>query len=172
MVKLMEQRIFAILFVCVFLSCTESNKKNEYFTDLGNISRDDLIDDVNYEVCHEDFTVPFNYLGVGLIYKGEKPALVKEIKSKYEAFEKKGESGFITVRFIINCKGKAGRFRLSETDIDLKPKKFDKKISTQILKITKELEGWKPFYRESTAFDYQQYLVFKINEGILEKILP
>ncbi|WP_291960118.1 hypothetical protein [Maribacter sp.] len=172
MLELIYRKFFTLLCVIMLFGCAKPNKKINYFTDLGEIPKDETVDDIDFQICHEDFTIPFNYLGVGLVYTGEKPELIKEFESKYNPVNIKGESGFITIRFIINCEGKSGRFRISETDMELSPKKFDKNISSQIIKITKELNGWKPFQRQEKKMDYQQYLVFKISDGVIEKILP
>lgn len=156
----------------VLISCSQSKKEPEYFNDLGEILYNVKLDDSNFKVCHEDITFPFNYGGVGLVYKGEKRELVRTIKNKFNYPETKGQDGFITIRFIINCEGKAGRFRIIESGFDLKPKKFDKDISNQILDITKKLDGWRPFERNEKTWDYQQYLVFKFRDGQLKEILP
>jgi len=160
-----------ILLVTLF-SCTESKKQFEYFNDLGEIPFNKKLDNPNFKVCHEDITFPFNYGGIGLVYEGEKKELVSTIRNKFNYPKTKEQNGFITIRFIINCEGKTGRFRVTEMGFDLKPKKFDKEISKQILEITKALKGWKAFERNNRTWDYQQYLVFKLMDGQLKEILP
>ena len=154
------------------LSCSETKSPNQYFGDLGEIPFDAKLDNENFKVCHEDITFPFNYGGVGLIYKGEKRELVKTIRDRFTYSEKKGETGFITIRFLINCEGKTGRFRIAEMGIDLKSKKFDANLTNHILDITKSLNGWQAFERNNKTWDYQQYLTFKFEDGVLKEILP
>lgn len=163
--------LILILFATLF-SCSESKKQLEYFNDLGEIPFNEKLDNPSFKVCHEDITFPFNYGGIGLVYEGEKKELVSIIRNKFNYPKTKGQNGFITIRFIINCEGKTGRFRVTEMGFDLKPKEFDKKISKQILEIIKSLDGWKPFERNDKTWDYRQYLSFKFKDGQLKEILP
>lgn len=161
-----------LVFCLITLSCSETKSQKEYFNDLGEIPFDGQLDDKNFKLCNEDMTIPFNYGGFGLVYEGEKKQLVKTINNKFNYPQTKGQTGYITVRFIINCEGQTGRFRVIEMDLNLKQKKFDKNISTQILNITKELDGWKSLQRWEKKWDVQQYLTFKFENGILIDILP
>lgn len=158
--------------IIVFFSCSEAKKQNEYFSDLGEIRFDEKLDDANFLVCHEDITFPFNYGGVGLVYEGEKRELVRTIRNEYEYPKTNGQDGYITIRFIINCEGKSGRYRIEEMGLDLRPKKFEENISGQIMQIVKGLRGWKAFERNGKTWDYQQYLAFKLKDGQLKEILP
>ncbi|WP_157681154.1 hypothetical protein [Maribacter dokdonensis] len=170
------KKILIVILCSILFSCsetkTETKTEKKYFNDLGEIPFDEKLDDINFKVCHEDITFPFNYGGVGLIYEGEKKKLVKTFSENYQSSELKNQNGFITIRFIINCEGKTGRFRVVEMDFNLKPKKFDETISTQILNITKNLSGWKRYEYKGKAYDYQQYLTFKLEDGKLKDILP
>lgn len=170
------KKVLSVLVYLILLSCSEtkseSKTETKYFSDLGEIPFDEKLDDFNFKVCHEDITFPFNFGGVGLIYEGEKKELVKTFLDNYQSSELKGQNGFITIRFIINCEGKTGRFRVVEMDFNLKPKTFDKTISSQILNITKSLNGWVPYEYKGKAYDYQQYLTFKLEDGQLIDILP
>jgi len=165
--------IVKILIVSVpLISCSEAKSQEKYFNDLGEIRFDSELDDQHFKVCNEDITLPFNFGGVGLVYEGEKPGLVKSFEEKYSYPITEGQTGYITVRFIINCEGKAGRYRVSEMSLSLKRMNFDIGISQQIVSITKDLKGWKPFLSNGNPWDYQQYLTFKIVDGELKKILP
>lgn len=171
--KFFGPKVWRTIILCfITVSCSEAKGQKEYFNDLGEITFNEKLDDINFKVCHEDITLPFNFGRVGLVYEGEKKRLVKIIKSKFNYPETNGQTGFITIRFLINCEGKAGRFRMTEMGLDLNTKEFDKDISNQILGITKSLDGWKAFESNGNTWDYQQYLIFKIVDGKLKKILP
>lgn len=167
-----HNRILFVILYLIILSCSETKNQKEYFNDLGEIPFDGQLDDRNFKVCHEDLTIPFNYGGFGLVYEGEKKKLVETIRDKFNYPETKGQTGFITVRFIINCEGQTGRFRVIEMDLNLKAKKFDSNISNQILNITKDLDGWKSLERWEKVWDVQQYLTFKFEDGVITEILP
>ncbi len=173
MIKFHDLNAIGITLVCfILLSCSETKNEKEYFSDLGDIPYDERLDDKNFKICHEDIILPFNYFGVGLIYSGEKRELVKTIKEKFNYPKTNGQTGYITIRFIINCESKTGRFRISEMGLNLKSKKFDKNLSSQIMDITKSLDGWKAFERNKKIWDYQQYLTFKFEDGVIKDILP
>jgi hypothetical protein len=107
----------------------------------------------------------------GLVYEGEKRMISAFFEKNYQPVESK-DSGWIRVRFIVNCEGKTGRFRMMEADGDYQKKAFDPRISRQILELTQSLDGWKALKYKNKPVDYYQYLVFKINKGKIEKIMP
>lgn len=166
------KKILTVMVCYILFSCSETKTEKKYFGDLGEIPFDEKLDDINFKVCHEDLTTTFNYGGFGLVYEGEKRKLVETIKEKFNYPKTKGQTGFITIRFIINCEGKTGRFRVIEMDLNLMAKKFDNDISNQILNITKSLDGWKSMERWEKKWDVQQYLTFKFEDGIITDILP
>ena len=59
-----------------------------------------------------------------------------------------------------------------EADENYRERPFDKQISQQLLALTQSLKGWKIITFEDNPVDYYQYLVFKIQDGNIEKIMP
>tara|TARA_R110002020_G_scaffold444853_1_gene656494 strand:- start:2053 stop:2316 length:264 start_codon:yes stop_codon:yes gene_type:complete len=82
------------------------------------------------------------------------------------------QNGFIRLRFIVNCEGKTGRFRVLQSDENFEEMEFDNKIVNQLVTITKGIEKWGIFYRQDDPIDYYMYLIFKIKDGQLTEILP
>ena len=72
----------------------------------------------------------------------------------------------------MNCKGETDRFRILEMDENYKEKKFNEKITNQLLQISKNLSGWNPKIIQNRNVDYYQYLIFKIKDGNLIEIMP
>ena len=70
----------------------------------------------------------------------------------------------------MNCKGETDRFRILEMDENYKEKKFNEKITNQLLQISKNLKGWNPKVIQNHNVDYYQYLIFKIQDGNLIEI--
>ena len=68
----------------------------------------------------------------------------------------------------MNCNGDTGMFRTNGVDLSLKEKKFDNRITDQLLKATRSLSGW----YQGIEVDYYQFLTFKIVDGKLTDILP
>jgi len=165
-----------ILLFSFFWSCQiekKINKKEEYLRWVGDIEQNDKIDEIEFKVCNgDDKILQYFNLGEGPIYSGEKSKILNTFKSKYQPISDKNQNGLIRIRFIVNCEGKTGRFRVLQSDYHYQEKEFDKEIISQLLNITKEIENWEVFKRNEMPVDYYIYLIFKIKDGQLTEILP
>lgn len=173
----MKQLVFAIVLLFLFFGGCKTdksvNKKEEYSSWVGDIKKNKRIDKKEFKVCFgDDKTFQYFNLGEGPVYSGEKTTILNIFKSKYKSIIDNNENGFIRIRFIVNCKGKAGRFRVLQSDYNYQEKEFDEKIVSQLLIITKEIENWKVLKRNEVPVDYYMYLIFKITDGQLTEILP
>lgn len=173
-------KTFCQLFLFLsILSCAQEKKsfKNEYPPrHIGDIAFDPKLDNPDFHLCIPDYIAQYMSSGLSgesaIDYKGEKMAIEKVFNEKYKPEFTKKESGYIRIRFVVNCQGKTDRFRIIASDENYKEKTFDKNITDQLLDITKSLDGWNVKTYENQAFDYYQYLIFKIKDGQIEKILP
>ncbi|TAF33013.1 MAG: hypothetical protein EAZ57_07130 [Cytophagales bacterium] len=146
--------------------------ENNYLRWVDDIAHDAKLDGKKSHLCNdENSSIQYFNPTLGLQYEGEKTAIENTFYKKYKPV-KVLESGWIRVRFIVNCKGEAGRFRVIESDENYTPRPFSPIITTQILKITKSLKGWKPLQYQDRPADYYQYVIVKIKNGNIEKILP
>ena len=167
---------FTIL-VTLLNSCQVSNNiPKEYPRMIGDISYDAAIDTADFNLCNDGNWAVQYYAFTSKT--GEKPYL----QEKYELqniFDKnynptiaKKESGLLRIRFIVNCEGESGRFRMIGMDENYKEKEFDPSITNQLLLITKDQIKWKSFKTSSLSRDYYMYLIFKIENGKIIEILP
>ena len=166
------------LFLCLsflllpHLVYPQSTKSQSQYPDhVGDISFDPKLDDPAFRICANRSNYQYYNFGKGVQYKGEKPAIedhFKELRSNKLA----GETGYVTIRFIVNCEGKTGRFRVQEMDANYQARTFDKTLVTRLLNLTKQLNGWIPAVDTGYKVDYYQYLSFKIENGKLMEILP
>ena len=163
-----------LTFVFGIYSCSNVDKnehKYEYLRHVGDIPFDSKLDNPEFEPCHEDLSfVHYNFNNPDL-YEGEKPAIIKAFKT-INLVESPKNTGYITIRFMVNCKGQTGRFRVEQLDMNYKPKKFDNEIMDSILSTTKSLDGWLPATYDNKEFDYYKYLTFKIVDNKIIDILP
>ena len=171
----MNKIIIIILTVLFFNSCQSQEEKiikKEYLHWIGDIEKNDS-DNVNFELCNEeDEVIQYFNVSQGLEYYGEKLEILKTFEKKFEPSEKENQNGIIRIRFIVNCKGETGRFRILEADENYKKFSFDSNITKQLLEITKSLDGWIVKESENIKLDYYQYLIFKIKNGNINEILP
>ena len=137
-----------------------------------HIPEDPKTDDPSFKPCNEQWINP--YYGVKTGYRGDKTALVKHFNVQYRKPNNKlsKQSGYITIRFIVNCKGKTGRFRLQQFDREYNITSYPQEIVSQLLNLTRQLNGWVPGQYNGESMDSYYYLCFKIKEGEIAEILP
>ncbi|MEM6297444.1 MAG: hypothetical protein AAF740_02020 [Bacteroidota bacterium] len=172
----MKKYLLLILISLSFWGCkslTESDGKSKYLRWVGDIEYDEQLDNANFKVCNgEDDIIQYFNVGDGPVYSGEKSAILQTFQTNYKPVSDSNESGLIRIRFVVNCEGKAGRFRILQSGYDYQEREFDKKITTQLLEITKGIKNWKVLYEDDTPVDYYMYLIFKIKDGQIIEILP
>jgi hypothetical protein len=157
----------------VFAQANEAanNRVDSFPLNTGDITYNAALDDPTFVVCNPK--VVFQYYNTGSYYKQHKREIEHYFKSHYlPAKQTASETGYLTIRFIINCSGKTGRFRMYELDANYQPYKFDDGIRNQLLKLTQELKGWQPAVYKNTIYDSYQYITFKLNKGAIECVLP
>jgi hypothetical protein len=137
----------------------------------GDIAFNGAFDDSTFIVCNPK--VVFQYYNTDSYYKQHKREIEHYFKSHYHStVQTDGETGYLTIRFIINCSGQTGRFRVYELDANYLPVKFDTGITSQLLKLTKELRGWQPAEYKNKIYDSYQYITFKLKKGAIACVLP
>jgi hypothetical protein len=165
---------FFLLFNLMTYSCQQQMvpKDSKYLSMVGDIAHDAALDDPNFTLCDEKNTRQYHNLNEEMQYNGEKYDLVKLFTTQYKPSEEAKDSGLIRIRFIVNCNGQTGRFRMICSGYDYKEKRFNKTITDQLMTITKSLAGWKILSEKNVPKDYYQYLIFKITDGQIIEILP
>ena len=171
----MRYSFSTIFLLCLLLwSCqNENGQKKEYLRWVGDIEQNDEIDEPGFKICNGDENILqyFNF-GEGAVYSGEKSRIINLFSSEYKPVTGKNENGWIRIRFVVNCEGEAGRFRILQSDENYEEKEFDDEIVSQLIEITKEIENWEVLERDEFAIDYYMYLIFKIKDGQIAEILP
>ncbi len=164
------------ILLSMLYSCQTEKKtgeKGDYLRWVGDIEQNDQIDPPDFKICNGDDNI-FQYfnMGEGPVYPGEKSKIVHTFHSKYNPITGNNENGFIRIRFVVNCEGTAGRFRVLQSDDTYQETEFDQAIVSQLLNITKGIENWEVLKINETVVDYYMYLIFKIADGQLIEILP
>ena len=166
---------YGIIFCGCLATCNNPNNK-VYSEHVGDIEYDSKIDTSNFELCnvtkYRGNSFQYYSFSKGLQYSGEKIEIVNFFEDNYLMPEMTGESGYVTIRFIVNCHGQTGRFRVQEMNLNLTSRRFDERIVNKLYDLTILLDGWEIQKLEGTPVDYYQYLLFKIENGQLIEILP
>jgi hypothetical protein len=157
----------------LFLSlCLPVFAQTTIFPDnVGDIPFDSLKDDPGFVVCNEKMV--FQYYNTKSYYKDHKNGIVKFLLDGFRPQESfADQTGYLTVKFIINCKGETGRFRLFEIDSSYQPSHFKEALSGQLLGLVKQLRGWQPAVYKGQIYDSYQYITFRIRNGKIISITP
>jgi hypothetical protein len=153
-----------ILFQLIFSTLCLAQTK---YTKLGDID----LDSISYQrLCLGERIA--EYYSLNAKHPKSSYQILDEARRFYKKPEKSGQSGFLTVRLVVNCRGEAVAFRLYELDENYKNRPFDTTISSQLLDFVKKLDGWKIATPEGKAYNYYTYLCFKIKNGNLETVAP
>ena len=168
----MNIKILLFLIPTLF-SCQSEKQISNYPKSIGDSEFDPKIDNPNFKLCFDKY-IPQYFWETNELqkFKGEKIELDKTFFENYKNLNLLGETGLIRIRFIVNCKGETDRFRILEIDENYNPKKFNEKITNQLMQISKTLKGWNPKVIQNHNVDYYQYLIFKIQDGNLIEIMP
>ena len=137
---------------------------------VGDIPFDSTKDDPTFYLCNKEF-IP-QYYQAKIHYKGEWKTLKKFFFDHLTWSKPSQETGYITIRFIVNCKGETDRFRIFQMGGDYKPYLFDKSLVEELLSLTKKSDGWIPGKYQNKTYDAYMYLSFKIINGKLVSIQP
>jgi hypothetical protein len=154
-------------------SCASSPKEAVayHYANVGDIEPEAGRDDLTFVTCDPNHI--YQYYAANTSYEGEMPAIRRHFSTQlsYEGTAPEGD-GYVTVRFVVNCKGKTGWFRLLEVNDKYERTRFDGALTKQLLRLTKDLNAWIPGRRDSVAVDTYYYLNFKIKQGKVTDIMP
>jgi len=179
----MMKHLFKVLFLSlvflVLISCQQEKKKEK---EISQFADPNLVTQVGDILPNSEIDGDFQNCNIGLIPQyyayDEKPFakgkldFERYIRQNYKAPENSKESGLLRIRFVVNCKGKSGRFRLLAMNEIYEPMDFSSSISDLLLKLTKEYKEWRVLSKKGLESDYYFYVIFKINQGKIVEVLP
>ncbi len=139
---------------------------------IGYIDPGNVMDDPDsLQLCHHPKRIADYYNGKGG-FEGGKKALWQQIEQKLDNTKLKQASGYLTFRFIVNCRGEAGWFTTEEADLTYQKKTFDVALVSHLFEILSELNEWRPCTVRGETRDAYFYITFKLEDGELIEILP
>lgn len=171
----------AIILAIGITSCEKQSKttifiptENAFINDAHYINPETALLSEGFEVCYEDYILQY-YNTERATYSEGKNGLRNFILSNYKN-NNYTDSGYLNIRFIINCKGKAGRYVIHENDLNLKPITFTKELKDQLFRLTTELKDWNPNLivgKNGSAYhDTYMYISYRIENGNITEIIP
>ncbi|MBT8245302.1 MAG: hypothetical protein HKP48_08410 [Winogradskyella sp.] len=166
--------VFAILcFIAYgyYMFNTSLIPENEPFTHSSHyINPDEALLNDGFKICNEDYIAQY-YNTQELPYPNGKNNFRKYIISSFEN-RNYSDSGYLNIRFIINCEGETGRFIIQSNDLDLNPKPFNTDLKNQLFKLTSEATSWKSTVIREKNRDAYMYVSYRIENGEITEIIP
>ena len=154
-----------------FISC-DYYIVNPHHHTVGYISKNEARGSADFAPCFEERIFDYYYFREPAKYRYGKDSLRRYFQTHYDPGGIINDSGYITIRFVINCRGEAGRYKITELSLDYKEKKFNSKIVGQIFNLLQSAKLWNPSLRGDIPRDSYIYYTFKIINGELVEILP
>jgi hypothetical protein len=144
---------------------------------VGDIAFDPALDRPDFKPCHTQEGV--QYYNTGTTYVGGTQALRRFFLQQTELPRSAASHhGYVTIRFLVNCRGETGRFRVMQIDTAYQPTQFAAPLIDALLSRTQSLRGWKPGTLTRPGMiqgyvpDSYYYLLFKIADGQVVDVMP
>ena len=164
----MKSKLNLFLLISFLIALTLTIWLNYQVTNrVGDLSFDKKIDSSTFKVCNEKRIA--QYYSTKSSYQGGKKAIKKEIWKITEPLTFKN-SGFITFRFIINCNGEIGRFRVKTIDSELKENSFEIQNVETLQTAIENLKNWNAGTWQDETLDSYFVLNFKVEKGKITDI--
>lgn len=145
-------------------------KQGEFTHSAHYINPEEALLNDNFKVCNKKYILQY-YNTSGLPYPDGKNGFRNYINLNYEN-RNYSDSGYLNIRFIINCEGKSGRFIIHENDLNLEPKQFNKELKQQLFNLITEIKQWNPIFLYEENRDSYMYVSFRIENGKITEIIP
>lgn len=137
---------------------------------VGDIRFDKDSDNAHFELCDENVRVQ-PYASYGADYRGGRKAIRKELLQELNLIDEElKSSGLINIRFIVNCKGEVGRFRVKAIDKNIEETTFDHRQTTLLQSSISRLEDWQPGKWKDEHLDSYYQINFRIENGRITDI--
>ena len=168
----MKSILYIFFLLPILFSCQAEKTVTVYPNQVGDTVFDKSKDDPAFKRCmNKDYGIQYYNDSKGYQYNGEKIA-IKQALDHLKLSSSQQINGSVTIRFLVNCEGKTGLFRVQQMDENYTEAYFDKEFVEKILDFTKSLNGWLPKEYQGHKIDYYQYLTYKIENGKIAEILP
>ncbi|MEL7377579.1 MAG: hypothetical protein AAFN65_11520 [Bacteroidota bacterium] len=103
---------------------------------------------------------------------GKKRTIENLTKELWDFPNRSGESGYLTLRFVINCEGKVGRFATEQADLNFNSTTFAPDLINRAKSIVEEVSEWQPVVVRGEVRDSYAYITFKLQDAQVIDILP
>lgn len=145
-------------------------RASRFLAQVGDIAFDARTDRADFALC--DSGRIYQYYQVQTALEGEHRAVLDYFRQRYQppaAAAAAGETGWLVIRFVVNCRGETDRFRVSGLGIDYRPRPFAPALVAELLRLTRALRGWQQGRGPGNTYTY---LNFILKDGQLVDVGP
>ena len=129
------------------------------------------IDSLEVEkLCKPEYVL--EYYQVASKNANSSPQILNEWKSVFKKPADFKQSGFLTIRFVVNCRLELCCFHTYQMDEKYQPIEFDEGVKTQLIAFIKTVNGWKSGKYKDEPINYFYYLNFVIKNGEFKRVSP
>ncbi|MEM9884675.1 MAG: hypothetical protein AAF849_02215 [Bacteroidota bacterium] len=160
-------------FLCLllFTACqSQESPKEEVLSMTGFIPHDDEADDPNFTLCQAGYTYPYYYFDINR--KRDKIDLANYLKEQLKYSFDADFTGYLTLRFLMNCEGKLGRFRSEAMNTQWQAVEVEAQYWKDMEQALLSYPNWVLGEYEGKTYDYNYYVSLKIETGKIKEILP
>jgi len=129
-------------------------------------------DHTSFRPCYHPDKINDYYNDKRAGFKGGKGRLRAILQEKLNPAKLEGQSGYLTFRFVVNCKGEAGWFVTEEAGLDYSKKQFSEASRNHLYEILKAEKEWVNLVIRTESRDAYVYITFKIKNGEIIELLP
>ena len=107
-----------------------------------------------------------------LQYEGGKDQLNEDIEAYYRKVDYQNNySGYIVLRFLINCRGDIGRYRVASLGPDLRSQKAPKELLSHSLAMIDYIDHWTKSQAYGDGTEYSKFINIKFDNGQIQHVL-
>jgi len=168
--KICQLFIFSAL---LLIGCNAANVEvpptKKYNDAVGDIPFQADLDDINFKLCDSTKVI---HQRTGLSYEGGNETILQEYLDKFSFQSSYAEfTGYVVIRFLMNCKNETGRFRMQILADDFSLQDCPAEMRAELLSIAQGLKGWQHAPTKDANLDYSKYINIKITHGKVIEIL-
>ncbi|SHJ24714.1 hypothetical protein SAMN02745146_2604 [Hymenobacter daecheongensis DSM 21074] len=112
----------------------------------------------------------YQYYNFDTTFPGGRVELRKHLLRALPTAAGSSDSGFLTVRFVVNYRGETDRFRVQALNSEYQPQAMDPELVARVLGACRALRGWLPGQIDGETKDSYFYITFVVREGHIQDI--
>ncbi|MEO0732963.1 MAG: hypothetical protein AAFZ52_09015 [Bacteroidota bacterium] len=137
--------------------------------DLGYIPHDPQLDDSAYTVCD---STKIHSGRNRLHYAAGTEKLREDIRANYVYSPKYATfNGYVIVRFLVNCQGQTGRYRVQALHPDFSPATAPATLLPHLTDLIRRLNNWTKSPEYGRQAEYAKYINLQFTDGKLQYVL-